>query len=98
MGKIQCECGNELSDSVQGASNRARFIAEQDLFDFLDEIESECPRIAPSKTWRYFGDIFQCFDCNNIIIFSNGCYRDFRPIEKAESANILTSQVGKKVT
>jgi len=95
MGKIHCECGYELLDTVDGASNRARFVAEQDLFNFLAEFESEYPHIAPSKTWRYFGDIYQCFNCNNIMIFSNDWKRrcDFRPIEKAESADVLTSQI-----
>lgn len=95
MGKIICECGYVLSDSVDKAPYRARYIADQDFFGFFDEVESECPHQAPTKTRRFFGDIFQCPDCNNLIVFSANNKRrcDFQPLNKGESANITVSQI-----
>ena len=98
MAKILCQCGRILSDSTDNIPYKARFIADQDFFSFFDEVESECPHEEPTMTWRYFGDIFQCPDCNNLMVFSADYKRrcDFKPINKEESANITLSQVNDK--
>jgi len=93
MGKFDCECGYELSDSVLGNPNRAHFIADKDLCAFYDEPEYEDPHIdiPLTKVRRYFNDMFQCPECNNLIIFIGGNDLHFRPINKSQSAGITNS-------
>ena len=80
MGKFMCKCGCIMCDNTDGISYKARLIADQDFFTFLDEIESECPHKAPSNAWRYIEDMFQCPDCGNLIIFRDERY-DFQPVD-----------------
>ena len=36
--KIQCECGNVISDSTDYLPHKAHFVADQDWFDLLENI------------------------------------------------------------
>jgi hypothetical protein len=95
MAKHLCECGHVISDSTDDIPYKARFIADQDVDYLFDTMEKN-----PDAILLNFGDIFQCPDCNNLMIFSADYKRrcDFQPINKDASANITISQVeGKKV-
>ena len=98
--KYLCVCGHVISDSTDYIPYKAKLIADQDFFNFLDEMESSCEYKRIAAQTGYFSDVFQCANCNNLIIFSADFKRrcDFQPINKAESANITLSQIETKKT
>jgi len=84
-----------IPDSSDYAPYLARFIADQDWFDFFEVMENEEDSM---DTWDYFGDIFQCPDCHNLILFTADYSRrcDFQPLDKEKCANITISYLGDK--
>ncbi len=96
MSKLQCKCGNTIYDSSDFISYKARFIADQDYTDFLDEVEKKDWHKLTKSATKYFREIFQCTNCNNIIILSpEGMKRfDFAPLEKDNCEGALRSYVG----
>ncbi len=98
MSKVVCECGHVLSDNTDYISYKARFIADQDFFDFLDEEEKAHKQGQQIYTGHYFGEIFQCPDCSNLIVFSADNERrlDFQPLNKEKSERMTLSYLGDK--
>lgn len=96
LAKVVCECGSVISDSTDLISQKARFIADQDFFDYLDEVEKEYLNQKSFHTWRYFGDIFQCSNCGNLMIYSADYKQryDFRPINQGQCKKITQSYLG----
>lgn len=96
MAKIVCGCGATLPDNTDCISYKARLLADQDFPDFLEEMEAECSGPAPGKAWRYFGEIFQCGSCGNLIIFPpDGTARcDFQPVEQEHWQWVTRSYLG----
>ncbi|WP_459477406.1 hypothetical protein [Clostridium saccharoperbutylacetonicum] len=98
MSKVVCECGSVLSDNTDYISYKARFIADQDFFDFLDEEKKAHKQGGEIYTWHYFGDIFQCPDCGNLIVFSadNEQRFDFQPLNMEKNKRVTLSYLGDK--
>ena len=96
MAKVHCKCGYVLSDSTDHISYKARFIADQDFYDFCDTVEQEAK--VPIDACKFFGDIFQCCECNNLMIFNADYTRrcDFAPVDKEQSSKITLSYLGDK--
>ena len=97
MAKVVCECGHIISDQTDYIRQKARFVADQDFFDFLDTVEKERDEEA-SSSWSYLGDIFQCPDCGNVMIYSADYSRrcDFRPVNKEQCKGITASCLGER--
>lgn len=91
MAKVVCECGYVILDNTDYISYKARFVADQDFFDCLDEVEKES-----SDAWRYFRDIFQCPNCGNLMIYGTDYNQryDFKPIDKERCKKITRSYLG----
>jgi len=96
MAKVKCECGYVILDQTDQIREKARFVADQDFFDFLDAIEKD--KEESYSSWDYLGDIFQCPDCGNIMIYSADYSRrcDFRPVNKEQCKNITLSFLGEQ--
>jgi len=96
MAKILCNCGQFIIDQSDFIRNKAHILADQDYFDFFEEIENsewnELTKIAS----KYFSEIFQCDNCNNIIILKDNKRYDFSPLDKEKSSKILTSYLEQK--
>jgi len=98
MAKVRCECGYVILDQTDYIREKARFIADQDFFDFWDSVEKEKDKEEICSSWDYFGDIFQCPDCGNIMIYSADYSRrcDFSPVNKEQCKNITLSYLGEQ--
>lgn len=98
MAKIVCRCGAVLPDSTDCISYKARLLADQDFPDFFEKMEDARPDAAPSEAWRYLGEIFQCRDCGNLIVFPPGgappC--DFQPVDRDNWQWVTRSHLGEK--
>lgn len=98
MAKVICECGYIISDSTDQMRQKAKFVADQDFFDFLDTVEKEKDEKGTRSSSGYLGDIFQCPDCGNIMICcaDNSRRCDFRPVDKEHSKDITLSYLGER--
>lgn len=96
MSKIQCLCGYLISDNTDFISYKARFIADQDYFDLLDEIENKDFYSQANSFHKFFQEIFQCSKCQNIIFLSQEKRFDFQPINKQNKPTVLNSTFGTK--
>lgn len=96
MSKFQCVCGKLISDNTDFISYKARFVSDQDYFDLCDEIENKDFYKRADAFHKYLNDIYQCFDCQNIIFFSNNERFDFQPLKKQEKPTVLKSVFGDK--
>jgi hypothetical protein len=96
MGKLLCNCGQVIIDQSDFIRNKAHIIADQDYFDFFDEIENSKWEELTKRSSKYFNDIFQCCNCNNIIIFKDNKRFDFSPSDKENSSKLLSSYLGQK--
>ena len=97
MAKILCNCGKLIIDQTDFIRNKAHLVADQDYFDLFDEIENREWNDLTERASKYFSsEIFQCNNCNNIIIIKDNKRFDFCPLEKNNSSQILTSYLGQK--
>lgn len=96
MSKIQCVCGNIISDNTDFIVYKAHFIADQDYFDLRDEIENKDYSEQNKSFLKYFQNIFQCSLCQNVIFFTEDKRIDFQPLNKEESIGVLKSRLSKK--
>lgn len=89
MAKIICRCGCVLPDTTDAISYKGWYIADQDFEDFHAETGGERPG-------RFFGTMFQCVDCGNLIVFTPGDRRrvDFRPLDGDRPEKITLSHMG----
>ena len=94
MSKIKCLCGNLISDNTDFISYKARFIADQDYFDLRDEIENRDFYKQNAAFIKYFQEIFQCSECQNVIFLSQNRRFDFQPLEKQPKPTVLQSALG----
>ena len=98
MGKIICNCGQIIFDQTDFIKNKAHIISDQDYMDFFEEVENKEFMEVTSKAIKYFTEIFQCDNCNGLIIFrhnkENATY--FIPKDKENSKDILSSYLGEK--
>lgn len=92
MSKIDCVCGNLISDNTDFISYKAQFIADQDYFDLLDEIENKSFPEHSNSFGRYAQEIFQCSSCRNVIFLRQDKRVDFQPLNKEESIDVLKSR------
>ncbi|AZA98511.1 hypothetical protein EG359_02325 [Chryseobacterium joostei] len=96
MSKIQCNCGQIIPDQSDFIKHKAHFVADQDYFDLLDEIENREWNDLATRASKYFSEIFQCNSCNSLIVFKDKKRFDFAPLDKDKSSGILTSYLGQK--
>jgi hypothetical protein len=96
MSKIRCLCGHTISDNTDFINYKARFIADQDYFDLLDEIESADWTKRANSLYKYSQEIYQCMNCQNVIFLIENERIDFQPINKEKSVNLLYSTLGKE--
>lgn len=97
MAKILCNCGQSIIDKTDFIRNKAHIVADQDYFDLFEEIENKEWNELTKRASKYFSsEIFQCNNCNNIIILKDNNRFDFCPLEKDSSSQILISYLGKK--
>lgn len=94
MSKFTCLCGSIISDSSDFESYKARYIADQDYYDFLDEYQQTITERQFHVFSRYTREIFQCSTCHNLIVFSKGERFDFNPLTLGAD-NLLLSRSGK---
>ncbi len=98
MGKILCACGQIITDQTDFIKNKAHLIADQDYMDFFEEIENKELMQVTSKAIHYFNEVFQCSNCNSLIVFrpdqEKGIF--FIPSDKKNSRHILRSYLGEK--
>lgn len=95
MSKFQCSCGHIIRDNTDYLSYKAHYIADQDFYDFLDELEEGSIDDFASISFKYTRDIYQCTLCNNIFIFKGNFFYEFKPI-KENSHNLLVSSKNEK--
>lgn len=85
---IQCVCGNQIKDTTDGISYKARYISDQDWFEVLDKIASLIEsNQADRKTlcrefYGFFGGktkaMYQCTGCGRLFVEDkNGEMREF---------------------
>lgn len=93
MSKVICECGYVIADNTDAIAQKARFIADQDFYAYLKEAERDYQTQAPFRSWSYFGSMFQCPVCGNLMLTSaDGCQSYvFRPISPQQSKHITQS-------
>ena len=96
MSKIECRCGQLIPDTTDFISYKGHLIADQDYFDFFDEIENKDWRDATSIASKYFNEIFQCTNCQNIIIVRDNKRFDFKSIDVEGDSKILKSYLNEK--
>jgi hypothetical protein len=96
MAKILCTCGQPIIDQSDFIRNKAHIIADQDYFDLFDEIQNKEGSDLAKRATKYFSEIFQCNNCNNIIILKDNKRFDFCPLDKDKSSKILSSYLGQK--
>ena len=97
MAKIVCECSYVISDQTDYIREKAKFVADQDFEDFFKAVEKETSNDEElCISWDYLGDIFQCPNCGNIMIYSADYTRrcDFKPVNKEQCKNITLSCLG----
>lgn len=77
--KITCSCGNVLVDTTDGIAYKASFIADQNWFEFLDEIDMAIEQEDSDKGKKinelrtYMGyvlgrNMYQCPVCGHLYI------------------------------
>ena len=81
--KLRCECGGLIHDTTDGLPNKAELLADQDLFDLVEELEK-----APSSSARalsaFTRSIYQCEGCGRLLVpDTEGRVHAFRPDEAA---------------
>jgi hypothetical protein len=93
MGKILCTCGQIIFDQTDFIKNKAHIISDQDYMDFFEEVENNEFMEMTSKAIKYFTEIFQCDNCNRLIIFRHNEDKGtfFIPEDKENSKDILRS-------
>ncbi|MBS1626655.1 MAG: hypothetical protein JSR09_01260 [Bacteroidetes bacterium] len=98
MGKILCTCGQIIFDQSDFIKNKAHVISNQDYMDFFEEAENKNFREITGKAAKYFTEIFQCNNCNRLIIFRPDKDQAifFIPENKENSNDILSSYLGEK--
>jgi hypothetical protein len=98
MGKIGCNCGQIIFDQTDFLANKAHIIADQDYMDFFEEIENNEFMEMTRKATKYFSEIFQCPNCNRLIIFRYDKNKAlvFTPEDKKNSKDILNSYLAEK--
>ena len=96
MSKIDCKCGHMISDSTDFISYKGHLIADQDYYDFFDEIENKEWNDATSAGSKYFNEVFQCTNCQNIIILRDNKRFDFKSIGSEDDSKILNSYLNEK--
>ncbi|MEX6026058.1 hypothetical protein AB6H10_11790 [Providencia vermicola] len=95
MSKFQCSCGHIIRDNTDYLSYKAHYIADQDLYDFIDELEEGSKDNFASILFKYIRDIYQCTHCNNIFLFKGNFFYEFKPI-KENSHSLLMSKKNEK--
>lgn len=95
MSSFSCYCGHIIFDVTDYLSYKARYIADQDYYDYLDEYEKTITEKQFYVLNNYTRDIFQCPNCSNLIIFSNKKRFDFKPLT-LNADNLLLSRSGNK--
>jgi hypothetical protein len=98
MGKILCNCGQIIFDQSDIIRNKAHIIADQDYMDFFEEVENKDFMEMTSKAIKYFTEIFQCDNCNRLMVFrrDENKVTFFIPEDKENSKDILSSYLGEK--
>jgi len=96
MSKIECKCGKIIPDTTDFISYKGHLIADQDYFDFFDEIEKKEWNDSTSRASKYFNEVFQCTNCHNIIILRDNKRFDFKSIDTEGDSNILNSYLNEK--
>ncbi|MGO4528551.1 hypothetical protein AB4Z30_05670 [Paenibacillus sp. 2TAF8] len=106
--KFSCDCGHIITDSTDFLSYKAHLIADQDLFDLLDEIDSAIEESGPTsknkedalmKVRSLFNDlrrtVYQCMNCGNVF-FEDDSSRlvMFRSDKDPENKQMLRSAKG----
>ena len=96
MGKILCTCGQIIVDQSDFIKNKARIIADQDYVDFFEDVENNDFIEMTRKAKKYFNEVFQCDNCNSLIIFKQDKNKKvfFRPENDEDSSQILRSYLG----
>ncbi|NAS32526.1 hypothetical protein GTQ40_16205 [Flavobacteriaceae bacterium R38] len=98
MSKIKCKCGYVISDSTDFIAYKGHLIADQDYYDFYTEIENKDWHDATSIGSKYFNEIFQCTNCQNIIIIRNNKQFNFKSIDSESNSKVLNSHQNEKWT
>ena len=96
--KIKCKCGAKIFDSTDFMSNKAYLVPDQDLED-LQSLQSEVeksPEIDLDPISKYSKTIYQCYECNRLILELNNEYHFFSADGSDKSKNALRSVFGEK--
>ena len=89
---IQCPCGEQIKDTTDNISYKARYISDQDWLDVLDKIDyciesTEQDRDKLCNEFRRFltektRNIYQCTKCGKLFVEdSKGNFKEFIPSE-----------------
>jgi hypothetical protein len=80
--KFRCRCGEIISDTTDYLHYKARLIADQDWYDFL-ESETE----GGGHDWRLTSEIYQCTKCGRLIFFKPDNHGVFFKLEEETEGN-----------
>jgi hypothetical protein len=94
MSKLQCTCGHVISDITDSLRYKASFIADQDMEEYMDQIEQKEYHQIVYDTMHFWNTMFQCTSCGNIILFNKKGRFDFSPVHDHSSQNVLMSVYG----
>lgn len=91
--KIYCKCGSPISDSSDFLYNKAHLVPDQDIEDLQNAIEQS--RAADLDTiWKYSKTIYQCAECDRLILKLNDEYHFFGADEPEKSKYAVRSVFG----
>ena len=91
--KLNCPCGNRLSDTTDFLSYKAHLIADQDFEDVMSAAESG-GRCAWDAMTKYRRQIYQCTVCTRLLLLLDNDVVTFSADDPARSGQALRSVDG----
>ena len=81
MAKVTCNCGSIIHDVSDDLPYKAHLLADQDFFDFFDEVKIGKESERFDRLIEYLYDIYQCENCHALILFRDNKRYDFEMVE-----------------
>ena len=108
--KFICSCGHRISDTTDYLPYKGHIIADQDWFDFLEEIDAAIEKSGPTPkdkenalmkirdlSINLSKTVYQCEECGNVFFDTKQPYfEEFRSCNDNVNKGLLQSAKGEK--
>ncbi len=93
--KLNCPCGNQVSDTTDLLSYKAHLVADQDLDDLVNAAKSVGGGLRDAVA-RYRRHVYQCSACKRLLLLFDDEVHAFSADDPAQANQVLRSVEGEQ--